>query len=176
MEKNFVRFPADSVTLCAESVGIQPSQEVACGIVEDVSFRIRQLADVSCTKHAYVEWINWSWPVSDGKSIYAACEEAETYWRWYWQSDEMEWIGGKTITSGTKFMSNSSPVHTYNKKPLYGHCSDRVPPFHSIHASGLYSIPDPEVKLPDIAFSTSFVNTLQLPKPLSIKGRTITHI
>ena len=47
MNKTFVRFPVDSVILCAESVGIQPSQEVACGMVEDVSFRTRQLTDVS---------------------------------------------------------------------------------------------------------------------------------
>ena len=58
MDKTFVRFPVDSVILCAESVGIQPSQEVACGMVEDVSFRIRQLTDVSLTTFRFAQTID----------------------------------------------------------------------------------------------------------------------
>lgn len=126
-----MRFPADSVTLCAESVGIQPSQEAACGIVEDVSFRIRQLTDIASQfmRHAKRQ-----------KLIGDDIDKA------------MKWSG---------------------LEPLYGHCSDRTPSFQSIHASGLYSIPDPEVKLSEIAFSTLFTNSLPLPKPLSIKASWI---
>ena len=46
-ESRYARLSADSVTLCAENVGVQASQEVASSLVEDVSFRIRQLTDVN---------------------------------------------------------------------------------------------------------------------------------
>ena len=46
-ERRHIRLPADSVSMCAENLGIQPSQEVTSSLVEDVSFRIRQLTDVS---------------------------------------------------------------------------------------------------------------------------------
>lgn len=44
--KRYIRLPADSVSLCAESLGIRASREVTSAVVEDVSFRIRQLTDV----------------------------------------------------------------------------------------------------------------------------------
>ena len=46
-EKRFVRLPSESVRLCAERVGVQISPEVSNALVEDVSFRIRQITDVS---------------------------------------------------------------------------------------------------------------------------------
>lgn len=45
-ERRHIRLPAESVSLCAENLGIQTSQEVTSSVVEDVSFRIRQLTDV----------------------------------------------------------------------------------------------------------------------------------
>ena len=49
-EKRYTRLPSDSVSLCAENLGIQASQEVASSVVEDVSFRIRQLTDVKASE------------------------------------------------------------------------------------------------------------------------------
>lgn len=46
-EGRYARLSTDSVTLCAENLGVQASQEVASSVVEDVSFRIRQLTDVN---------------------------------------------------------------------------------------------------------------------------------
>ena len=46
-EKRFIRMPSESIRLCAERIGIQTSTEVSNALVEDVSFRIRQIADVS---------------------------------------------------------------------------------------------------------------------------------
>lgn len=46
-DKRFIRIPTDSVRLCAERIGIQTSPEVSNALVEDVSFRIRQITDVS---------------------------------------------------------------------------------------------------------------------------------
>ncbi len=43
----FARYPGESVTLCAESVGLQISQEIEDLLVEDVSYRARQIAHVS---------------------------------------------------------------------------------------------------------------------------------
>ena len=43
----FPRFPGESVTLCGESVGLQISQEIEDLLVEDVSYRARQIAHVS---------------------------------------------------------------------------------------------------------------------------------
>lgn len=48
-ELRFVRLSPESAVLCAERVGVQNSQEVAGVLVEDVSFRIRQIADVRQT-------------------------------------------------------------------------------------------------------------------------------
>ena len=46
-EQRFVRLPSESVSLCAESLGIHVPQEVTRTLVEDVSFRVRQIVDVS---------------------------------------------------------------------------------------------------------------------------------
>ena len=46
-EKRFVRMSSESVRLCAERIGIQTSPEVSNALIEDVSFRIRQITDVS---------------------------------------------------------------------------------------------------------------------------------
>ena len=46
-EKRFIRLPSESIRLCAERVGIQTSAEVSNALMEDVSFRIRQITDVS---------------------------------------------------------------------------------------------------------------------------------
>ena len=46
-EQRFVRLPSESVSLCAESVGVQVPQEITKTLVEDVSFRVRQIVDVS---------------------------------------------------------------------------------------------------------------------------------
>ena len=42
----FARFPGESVTLCGESIGVQISQEIEELLVEDVSYRTRQIAHV----------------------------------------------------------------------------------------------------------------------------------
>ena len=47
VEKRFVRLSSESIRLCAERIGIQTSAEVSSALVEDVSFRIRQITDVS---------------------------------------------------------------------------------------------------------------------------------
>ena len=46
-EKRFVRLSPESVRNCAENLGIQVSPDVSSALVEDVSFRIRQVTDVS---------------------------------------------------------------------------------------------------------------------------------
>lgn len=46
-QNRFVRVPVESVQSCVDQLGIKTTEEVPGGIVEDVSFRIRQLTDVS---------------------------------------------------------------------------------------------------------------------------------
>ena len=41
------RFPSESVLLCAEPLVIHVAQAVTRTLVEDVSFRVRQIVDVS---------------------------------------------------------------------------------------------------------------------------------
>ena len=43
---SYVRLPEDCVSLCAENLGIQTSREVTSSLVEDVSFRVRQVVNV----------------------------------------------------------------------------------------------------------------------------------
>ena len=45
-EQRFTRLSADSVRLCADNVGVQTTPEVSNALVDDVSFRIRQITDV----------------------------------------------------------------------------------------------------------------------------------
>ena len=47
IEHKFVRFPGESVTLCAESLGLHLHGDVTKVIGEDTSFRVRQIIDVS---------------------------------------------------------------------------------------------------------------------------------
>ena len=47
VEQKFVRIPSESVVLCAESIGLQLRGEVTKMLVEDTSFRVRQIVDVS---------------------------------------------------------------------------------------------------------------------------------
>lgn len=47
VEQKFVRIPSESVVLCAESMGLQLRGEVTKMLVEDTSFRVRQIVDVS---------------------------------------------------------------------------------------------------------------------------------
>lgn len=42
----FIRLPAESISLCGESVGIQVNQEIEELLNEDVSYRIRKIAHV----------------------------------------------------------------------------------------------------------------------------------
>ena len=49
IEHKFVRFPSESVTLCADSLGLHLQGDVTKVIGEDTSFRIRQIVDVSVT-------------------------------------------------------------------------------------------------------------------------------
>ena len=44
----FVRVPLESVQSCADQMGLKTTEDVPGGIVEDVSFRLRQIANVSC--------------------------------------------------------------------------------------------------------------------------------
>ena len=46
-QRRYVRLPEDCVSLCMENLGIQASREVTSVLVEDVSFRIRQVTKVS---------------------------------------------------------------------------------------------------------------------------------
>ncbi len=43
----FVRVPVESVQSCADQLGVKTAEDVPGGIVEDVSFRLRQITDVS---------------------------------------------------------------------------------------------------------------------------------
>jgi transcription initiation factor TFIID subunit 6 len=45
--RRYVRLPEDCVSLCTENLGIQASREVTSVLVEDVSFRIRQVTKVA---------------------------------------------------------------------------------------------------------------------------------
>ena len=47
--KRFVRIPGECITLCGESLGMQISEEIEELLVEDVSYRSRQIAHV-CRK------------------------------------------------------------------------------------------------------------------------------
>lgn len=47
IEHKFVRFPSESVTLCADSLGLHVQGDVKKLIGEDTSFRVRQIVDVS---------------------------------------------------------------------------------------------------------------------------------
>ena len=44
----FARFPSESITLCGESIGVEINQKIEDLLVEDVSYRTRQVARV-CT-------------------------------------------------------------------------------------------------------------------------------
>ena len=46
--RRYVRLPEECVSLCTENLGIQTSGEVTSALVEDVSFRIRQVTKVRC--------------------------------------------------------------------------------------------------------------------------------
>ena len=50
--RRYVRLPEDCVSLCMENLGIQASRDVTSSLVEDVSFRIRQVTNVSGSR----EW------------------------------------------------------------------------------------------------------------------------
>lgn len=46
-QRRFVRVPVDTIQSCVDRVDVQASDEVSSGLAEDVSFRIRQIAEVS---------------------------------------------------------------------------------------------------------------------------------
>lgn len=46
-KRGFARVSPETIQLCADRLGVQASEEVFSGLGEDVSFRIRQIADVS---------------------------------------------------------------------------------------------------------------------------------
>ena len=52
--RRYVRLPEDCVSLCMEKLGIQASREVTNALVEDVSFRIRQVTKVSPSREVLV--------------------------------------------------------------------------------------------------------------------------
>ncbi len=45
----FARVPAETIRTCVDRLELQVSEEASSGLAEDTSFRIRQIADVSCT-------------------------------------------------------------------------------------------------------------------------------
>lgn len=45
-QRGFVRVPVDTIQSCVDRLDVQASEEVASGLAEDVSFRIRQIAEV----------------------------------------------------------------------------------------------------------------------------------
>jgi transcription initiation factor TFIID subunit 6 len=45
--RRYVRIPEECISLCAENLGIQTSREVTGALVEDVSFRIRQVTQLA---------------------------------------------------------------------------------------------------------------------------------
>ena len=68
--RRYVRLPEDCVSLCMENLGIQASRDVTSSLVEDVSFRIRQVTNVSgvCqymkparTKNLFTFPCSWRW-------------------------------------------------------------------------------------------------------------------
>ena len=56
--RTFIRVPPDSIRLCAARLDLQVSEDVPSGLAEDVSFRIRQIADVSNLEN--IRPIEWS--------------------------------------------------------------------------------------------------------------------
>lgn len=50
-QRRFIRVPAEVVQSCVNRQGLQVSEEVCSGLAEDVSFRIRQIADVSIKRY-----------------------------------------------------------------------------------------------------------------------------
>lgn len=46
-QRRFVRIPVETVQSCVDQLEVKTTEEVPGGLVEDVSFRIRQIVDVS---------------------------------------------------------------------------------------------------------------------------------
>ena len=48
-QRRFIRVPVATIQSCVERCDVNASEEVPSGLAEDVSFRIRQIAEVWCT-------------------------------------------------------------------------------------------------------------------------------
>ena len=44
-KRRFIRVPAGTIKSCVDRLGVRASEEVFSGLAEDVSFRIRQIAE-----------------------------------------------------------------------------------------------------------------------------------
>lgn len=51
--RRFAKLSPDSVNHCAQNLGVQTSRDVSYALVDDVSFRIRQVTDVSACTYTY---------------------------------------------------------------------------------------------------------------------------
>lgn len=45
-QRRFIRVPVETVQSCVDKLNVQTSDEVCIGLAEDVSFRVRQIAEV----------------------------------------------------------------------------------------------------------------------------------
>ena len=66
------------------------------------------------------------------------------------------------------FFQNTLPLPS---QPLYGHSTGEPPGFHAIHESGLFSLPNHEVRVADVALASP-LEAYPLPQPPRVKGRT----
>lgn len=48
-EASFLRIPVESVSLCVEDIGLLYQGDIISNLVEDVSYRLRQIVNVSVT-------------------------------------------------------------------------------------------------------------------------------
>ena len=46
-QRRFIRVPIGTIKSCVDRLGVKSSEEVYSGLAEDVSFRIRQIAEVN---------------------------------------------------------------------------------------------------------------------------------
>lgn len=83
-QRRYVRLPEDCVSLCMENLGIQASREVTSVLVEDVSFRIRQVTKVSQLDSGVYVWTGYcNSPLSltAGTGICKSCKSKESLQR-----------------------------------------------------------------------------------------------
>lgn len=163
-QRRYVRLPEDCVSLCMENLGIQASREVTSVLVEDVSFRIRQVTKVSqleCMSGQGIAVPHWPLQLALEFANHAnrkrVCKEDF--------DNALKWSGIEVAPHTT----HPHPSIIFSPfQPLYGH-NVEPPPFIYIHENGLYSVEDQEMPLRDLSLSSPVVPT-DLPPPPSLTG------